>query len=362
MRRQIVYEPDRDYYAILGIDARADDESIRQAYRRAVREVHPDLNPDRQDWATHELQRVNEAYDVLSDHTLRRDYDRVRWPHIPTQAARAGQRSSQDTFGKSTYDPNRPWWEQVSPATAHESRVGVDASSRSRTWRRRRAMQPSDPFWMVVSGWLKKRELTRLNTLWLGLVGLWRSPYAGILSVLGVVLAVDVALILFVLITPNSWGDVETWIMDQLDDSQPPTLQISPTAVSDRLDFACNDPAMQITAPRMGDIVGSTFSIYGTIQHAESWSYSLAIGFVGQVANSTTPPSKWAMIRQPPSSQSIPEPAITDGLLTEIPVALENLPTGFYAIRLYVYLRNGETLRPCDIVVRYQPARQIDNP
>jgi hypothetical protein len=353
MRRQITYDPKRDYYVTLGIDTSATDEDIRLAYRRAVREVHPDLNPDRQDWATRELQRVNEAYGVLSDHTLRRDYDRARWPHVPNESVHRARSRQSSVFGKSTYDPNRPWWEQVSPASTRPSHAGTTAPFRSRH-RRRRAMQQSDPLWLSVSGWLKKRHFTRLNALWLALVGLWRSPYAGILSVLGLVLAVDVALILFVLVTPNSWDDVESWLTGRSASTQTSsTTPIEPTVVPDKLNLTCEDPAMQITAPAIGEVVDNSFSVYGTIQRADIWTYSLALGYVGQSV-STVPPPEWTTVRQPPANQSIPEPAIEDDLLTETPVKLVDHPPGFYAIRLRVQLRNGQTLQPCDIVVRYR--------
>jgi hypothetical protein len=350
MRRHISYDPDRDFYVILGIDASATDEDIRQAYRRAVREVHPDLNPDRQEWATSQLQIVNEAYTVLSDHSLRRDYDRARWPHVPLQQART---RAGGPFGAPTYDPNRPWWEQVSPAATHGASFSSTASLRYRSRRRRRVVE-SDPFWLTVSDWLKKRNLTRLNTVWLSAVGLWRSPFAGILSVLGVVLAIDVALIVFVLITPHNWDDVENWITRRLEGPPSTAPPIEPTAPADRLSFACDDPTMQITTPRMGDTVSEPFAVIGTVQHPELWTYSLAVGFIGQTASSTIFPAEWVTVRTPPANQSIPELAITDDVLTGTAIDLTERPAGFYALRLRVELRNGEILHPCDIVVRYQ--------
>jgi hypothetical protein len=50
----------RDYYAILGVTPTATPEEIRAAYRRLVRDHHPDLHPERPD-AHAQMQALNEA-------------------------------------------------------------------------------------------------------------------------------------------------------------------------------------------------------------------------------------------------------------------------------------------------------------
>lgn len=65
----------RDLYEILGVDRRATQEEIKQAYRRLARETHPDVR--REDpHATERFKDVNEAYAVLSDPVKRSQYDR----------------------------------------------------------------------------------------------------------------------------------------------------------------------------------------------------------------------------------------------------------------------------------------------
>ncbi len=68
------------YYEILGVDRKADEKQVRQAFRKQARQFHPDLNPGDQE-AEEKFKRVNEAYEVLSDPDSRRKYDRFgdRW-------------------------------------------------------------------------------------------------------------------------------------------------------------------------------------------------------------------------------------------------------------------------------------------
>lgn len=66
----------KDYYQILSISPRDDLTAIRGAYRRLVRELHPDVNDDPVD---HQRFRdVAEAYNILADSKARRKYDAAR--------------------------------------------------------------------------------------------------------------------------------------------------------------------------------------------------------------------------------------------------------------------------------------------
>lgn len=63
----------RDFYEVLGISKGAGTSEIRDAHRKLVRKLHPDVNKESD--ASERFAEVQEAYDVLSDETKRSRYD-----------------------------------------------------------------------------------------------------------------------------------------------------------------------------------------------------------------------------------------------------------------------------------------------
>jgi curved DNA-binding protein CbpA len=66
-----------DYYEVLGIGPDASADEVRRAYHRLAFQCHPDRNQTSEE-AHEEMERINEAYAVLSDPTKRREYDLPR--------------------------------------------------------------------------------------------------------------------------------------------------------------------------------------------------------------------------------------------------------------------------------------------
>jgi curved DNA-binding protein CbpA len=66
-----------NYYKLLGIDAKADRQTVKQAYLAKVKEWHPDKNPDRADEAEEKTKALNQAYHILGDPEQRKNYDRM---------------------------------------------------------------------------------------------------------------------------------------------------------------------------------------------------------------------------------------------------------------------------------------------
>jgi hypothetical protein len=60
------------YYDILGLKKNASQDEIKRAYRKLVRQYHPDHHPGT---PSEKIQTINEAYAVLSDPQKRRQYD-----------------------------------------------------------------------------------------------------------------------------------------------------------------------------------------------------------------------------------------------------------------------------------------------
>ncbi len=108
-------ETDINPYSILGIPRGASDEQVRSAYRRIAKRYHPDLHSDL--GASEHMQRVNQAWEILSTPARRAEYDAaltsVRTPSYGHWAA--SRRSAPMAAPSTTWDGR---WASPSPAAA----------------------------------------------------------------------------------------------------------------------------------------------------------------------------------------------------------------------------------------------------
>ena len=89
----------RDYYEVLGVDHDADQRTIKRAFLKKARQVHPDVSDDPD--AEEKFKELNEAYSVLSDEQKRANYDRFGTADGPMGS---GYVDFSDIFGGSGFD------------------------------------------------------------------------------------------------------------------------------------------------------------------------------------------------------------------------------------------------------------------
>jgi len=82
-------------YETLGVAKTASQDEIKKAYRKLVREVHPDTNPGHEE----RFKEVQSAYDILSDPEKRKRYDR-----LGTTNGRPGTGPAGTTFDFGDFD------------------------------------------------------------------------------------------------------------------------------------------------------------------------------------------------------------------------------------------------------------------
>jgi curved DNA-binding protein CbpA len=96
-------QSEQDYYEVLSIAPSASARQIKQAYRKLSFRYHPDRNQASLE-ANNKMQKINEAYDTLSDPIKRREYDLPRGYGILVPKFKKG---SKVTVGFNSNSPYR---------------------------------------------------------------------------------------------------------------------------------------------------------------------------------------------------------------------------------------------------------------
>jgi curved DNA-binding protein CbpA len=84
-----MHEFQEDYYAVLGVEAKASTEDIHKAYLKLAKKLHPDRFPNDQEkkmQAQIEFSRVTRAHEVLFDAKQREEYDALYQLNLNRQA------------------------------------------------------------------------------------------------------------------------------------------------------------------------------------------------------------------------------------------------------------------------------------
>lgn len=87
-----------DFYQIMGVARDADAATIKKAYRRLVKECHPDTHPGNKQ-AEERFKLISEAYSILCDDEKRKLYDQG--------AVGAGEKQKQNSTRRES--PSRPF-------------------------------------------------------------------------------------------------------------------------------------------------------------------------------------------------------------------------------------------------------------
>lgn len=307
-KRQLRYDPEMDYYVVLGVAATATPDEIQRAYRLRAKAVHPDLHPDNAQ-AKQQFQALNDAYEVVSDPHLRDEYDMQR-------RARLGY---WDAPRQSTIPHEPPVWE----------RVYVDLERD----------QPD------FSNWKPRYNVTQMA---------WRNMLRSyshrlLFSVMVFILIANacvVAMLPQITGLLDAANDARSTQTARLLTLAAPTLDIQYVLIeTTRQPRAAVEPQpecsdhVRITAPADGALIFTDrFDIRGTADDERFWSYSVEI-------DSTYSSARW--ILQLPNRNAVPE---EDGLLMRN-VTIGNMTSGDYILRLKVTLEGGQNLPACEIRV-----------
>ncbi|PJF32176.1 MAG: hypothetical protein CUN51_00680 [Candidatus Thermofonsia Clade 1 bacterium] len=302
-RRVIRYDPQNDFYRLLGIPSNANLEQVQQAFRRRAKEVHPDRNPDRVVWATEQFRRLNEAYEVLSDAARRWEYDRQRRQANPA-----------------AYTAESAWWTQAQSSARTESARPPDPSDSEAFWTWYRRVKP---------------RYTRHNDPYAAAVrNLFFSPYRYVLAILGIVFFANVVFISFAQqngLMQRAYQEEQTAV----------ALALAPTQTYiAAYNTRCPDPNARITTPRPDSRIDpAQLTVRGTADHPD-FSYYQLYAFAREEAT-----------RQPSILLANVQRPVRDGVLVE-QADISRLGATHYTLRLTVFLKNGRALPSCEIEVR----------
>lgn len=370
MRLNVFYDPDNDYYEIIGIAPNADRSTIQRAYRAKAKQLHPDVNQDRHEWAKEQFQLLNEAYSVLNDSEKRRVYDNLRWPYqFHTAEANPRYRERQPTGERPKPRPSwqyeeRPYQQYYRPP-------------HSQTY-----TQATPPQQSPRAAWLDQVGLGWFKSTYIAIADVMESPYRYILIFVGLLLAVNVVLIAagvwqskdgsnnsnVVIVATNTLNagppisnpDVNANLIPTQTPvpSVTPVVQIVPTFTPQPTptltftpqprEMVCH-PDIEIFAPPNGQTIfrhslPEDVQVVGRIAVPDMFTYSVEARLFDPI---TTLPSEPIMLREVSSE---PETPVENGIIVTLDELRYGL-SGTYEVLILVWDNQQMLLGQCSIIV-----------
>lgn len=100
------------FYTVLGVNVDASSNDIKYAYRQMARRYHPDVNPlEARDECTKKFIEVQNAYETLSNPTMKEEYDYALRNSVSTQTYAKSSRGWGNQYSQQSRHPFNPGWE-----------------------------------------------------------------------------------------------------------------------------------------------------------------------------------------------------------------------------------------------------------
>ena len=104
----------KDYYKILDVDRNSSEDEIKKAYKKKVKECHPDLHMENKEEFEEKFKEVQEAYDVLNDTLKRNQYD--KYGEVFNGAFPSGQRAGNNiVFNFGNFNFRKTYEKKIQP-------------------------------------------------------------------------------------------------------------------------------------------------------------------------------------------------------------------------------------------------------
>ena len=115
------FDPAKDYYQVLEVGKESSESEIKKSYYRLAKTYHPDSNPGKEG----KFKEINEAYSVLSDANLRKQYNSAR--SFQGFSRKMGKKARE---GRYNYEEYRTMYSTLTPEEQAEITKWVDTQMR----------------------------------------------------------------------------------------------------------------------------------------------------------------------------------------------------------------------------------------